>query len=182
MKNLSDRVAWAMIAEMGWGMKADYKAIAKECFAKWGKTRMERLHTFAHSRVDELGKAVENYDDNSDRLPLCVGSDDSFSDLRFHVVGLGKEKFDYYMANIQQLERRYNASTYTESFDYCFMEPEPARTPVDKAKILATLLGKIRLCDEEMNVLAVKLEAVRLLQGTLVQLANQYEADCKNNS
>ena len=180
MKNKADKHFWALIAEMGWACNPDYKTISRNAYAAWGKGVMTQLKDFVDARVSDLGKAVEKYE--KDNLNLCVGSDDSFSDIRYHVVGLGKYMFETCRKNPDRLASIYSRSAYTESFAYCFHEPEPERTEEEKTDTLSRLIVDIQRLDSEMDVLANKLDVACATLSQLVRLSKQVAEDCKNNS
>lgn len=130
-KQLTDKQAWSLIEQMGWGRTSqNYDALAREWYAKLGKTNMNALKNFVGSRVSDLYHAVEKYEATGKDME--IGSDDGMSDLIHHVVGLGKVEFSRNMVDPYSLARRYAANGYKESFAYCFQEPEPPRTKAQK--------------------------------------------------
>lgn len=175
-KELTPEKAWEQIAQMGWStVTTDYQEIAKRFFKQFGKTGMEKLQGFVNARVSDLGEAVERYE--REVGPLEVGSDDSFSDLRYHVVGLGQVPFNWAMEFPKTLEHRYTGGLYKESFAYCFMEPEPPRTEEQKKKTLANLMAKIDEVDKQARTLDAGLTLLRDKLHTLSMLAATVKED-----
>lgn len=165
---------------MGWStVTTDYQEIAKRFFKQFGKTGMEKLREFVDDRVKELGEAVEKYE--REVGPLEVGSDDGFSDLRYHVVGLGQEPFNWAMEYPKTLEHRYKGGLYKESFAYCFLEPEPPRTEEQRKKTLANLMAKIEEVDKQARTLDAGLTLLRDKLRTLSILAATIKEDIENN-
>lgn len=118
---------WTLISEMGWGITPDYKTISKNGFTYWGKLLMEHIHEFATDKVSELYGRVRNYELDT-HTTLHLGSDDSMSDLLWHVVGCGKIHWMAAMQDPRLLQIRAENNNYKENFSYCFQEPEPVKT------------------------------------------------------
>lgn len=116
---------WETIATLGWGTwTTDYTKIHKLMKKTLTDSTIHNLNLFVSARVNEIYKRVEEWEDRN--RTLNVGSDDTFSDIRYHVVGLGKEEFDRVMADPTLLEKRHDApynspDGYVESFCYCFL-------------------------------------------------------------
>lgn len=115
---------WYRIAQMQWAKdsKFDYKAIAQRCFLKWGKEEMGRIETFAREKVETLYAKIEECEKYIQRK-LDIGSDDGMSDCLWHIVGLGKTEYLRSFVNPFLIEKRANLDGYTESFAYCFHNP-----------------------------------------------------------
>lgn len=176
MKELTPEQAWEQIAQMGWStITTDYQEIAKRFFKQFGKAGMKRLHSFVGDRVSDLGKAVDRHEKNIG--PLEVGSDDSFSDLRYHVVGLGRYEFNLCMDNPEELQKRYHKGQYKESFCYCFMEPDPPRTEEQKRETLEKLMAKIAEVEKQACTLDAGLTLLRDKMHTLSLLAATVKQD-----
>ncbi len=112
---------WKLVAKMGWSKEADIDAMAKFWWTKLGKETMEALRRFVDARCSDLYSAVNKYEQKNGKL--FVGSDDGFSDLRYHVVGLGQKAFEEAMQDPRKLQDRYLKHDYKESFAYVFHEP-----------------------------------------------------------
>lgn len=128
---------WKLVAEMGWSKEADIDAMAKFWWTKLGKETMEALRRFVDARCSDLYSAVNKYEQKNGEL--FVGSDDGFSDLRYHVVGLGQKAFEEAMQDPRKLQERYLKHDYKESFAYVFHEP--TRT-VEQIETFSKLLAK----------------------------------------
>lgn len=102
---------WDIVDQIGWGTKTtDYKFISRMLLRMSGAKRNE-FETFVRSKYDELSKKLYDIVDGP--------SDDGFSDLCWHIVGLGKIEFDNCMRNPLSAQERYDTDQYEESFAYC---------------------------------------------------------------
>ena len=152
-KMLTNSEAWALIEKMGWSKQADYNEIARTFFKKLGTLKMQKLEKFVKDRASELYSAVTKYESETGG-ELEVGSDDGFSDLRYHIVGMGKLIFDESLADPQLMQTRYSHGNYKESFIYCFMAPEPARTKKQKEETFTNLVAEIERLNFKASTLA----------------------------
>lgn len=172
---MSPAKAWALIAEIGWGTKStNTRALAKEWYKEIGTKGMEDLAAFVDARASDLYSAVRKYE--SEQGDLEVGSDDGFSDLRYHVVGLGQAEFEKAFDNPELLQRRYQADEYTESFAYVFQKPDPPRTKADKEKSVDKLLEAAQSINRTIrdivnlqNILQAKQHEFEMLIGVVTR-------------
>jgi SpoVK/Ycf46/Vps4 family AAA+-type ATPase len=148
---------WKEIEQMGWGKTSvNYEALSREFHAKWGKRKMQAIRRFVGERVGELYTRVKEWEVNHPRLG--IGSDDGFSDVIHHIVGLGEAAFKAAMDNPVLIDRRYNSKYgskegYTESFAYCFHTPEsydpkPAKPKTIKVKSGQQMMMLQRFADK----------------------------------
>ena len=180
MTKLTDKQAWALIDQMGWGRSSkNYAALAREWYAKLGKTGMDGLQNFVGARVSDLYHAVEKYEATGKSLE--IGSDDGMSDLTHHVVGLGQAEFDACIANPKLLARRYDKGDYEESFAYCFLEPEKPRTQEQKEQTQEALLQAVTELDKAISKIDNELASLRGLLTRTVTLARIMKEDKKTS-
>lgn len=178
MTKLTDKQAWALIEQMGWGRSSrNCAALAREWYAKLGKTGMQALENFVGSRVSDLYHAVEKYEATGKSLE--IGSDDGMSDLTHHVVGLGQTEFEKNLANPKLLARRYDKNDYKESFAYCFLEPEPPRTKEQKEETQEALLQAVGELGRKIDGLCNSLAEVQGLLSRTMMLASIMKEDKK---
>lgn len=167
--------AWALIAEIGWGTKStNNRALAKQWYAEIGTKGMEQLEAFVNARASDLYSAVNKYEEQHGELE--VGSDDGFSDLRYHIVGLGQAEFEKCMANPLEMQKRYQADEYKESFSYVFQKPDPPRTKADKEKSVDKLLEAAQSINRTIrdivnlqNILQAKQHEFEMLIGVVTR-------------
>jgi hypothetical protein len=165
--------------QMGWGRSSEnYAVLAREWYAKLGKSGMEALRNFVGARVADLYHAVEKYEATG--LSIDIGSDDGMSDLIHHVVGLGEDKFNAYMAQPKLLARRYREDEYTESFAYCFLEPEPPRTQAEKDQTEKALFQAVEDLGRKMDGLCNSLAEAQGLLSRTMALASILKNDKKS--
>lgn len=179
-------LAWTLIEQMEWSKQADYKEIAEKWFKKLGKAGMRKLEKFVGDRVSQLGAAVSQYEADpaeggSGGGNLEVGSDDGFSDLRYHIVGMGQQVFDEALRDPQVMQTRYRQGNYKESFAYCFMQPDPPRTKKQKAATLAKLLAEIERADERLAEIKNLVGLLQMQQTSISLLAGTVKMDQKSN-
>jgi len=178
MKKMTAEKAWNLIKQINWGKEADYVQKAKVWWKQLGKETMEELSDFVRTRVSDLALAVAKYE-NENGIRLMVGSDDGFSDLRYHVVGLGQNEFDLAMANPKRLEERYLKGDYKESFAYVFLEPIPARTATQRERTIMLLVTNLVEVEKQIWDLERQLETLRGSFQDVNRLLNQIIEDSK---
>ena len=185
MKELTANKAWALIAEIGWGSRTtDYNHIAETYFKLLGEKKMTQLASFVGARVSDLGKAVEKFEEDNrfDNVSLEVGSDDGFSDLRYHVVGLGKFAFEQAMEDPKLLQVRSRSGQYTESFAYCFSQPDPPRTEENKLRSRELLVKNVAALEKQLREIEFELSTVRGQFSAVNFLLNQVLEDTKKSA
>jgi len=115
MAVIDETALWAEIEELNWADGFNYKAISKR-LAK-DPDKRKRLRDFAARAVSILAAAGAEVD---------FGSDDTRSDILYHIVGLGREEFmKTLLIPEKALPARNRAKYgsregYQESFAYCF--------------------------------------------------------------
>lgn len=170
MTKLTDKQAWALIDQMGWGRSSqNYAALAREWYAKLGKAGMKALEQFVGARVADLYHVVKKYEATGKDIE--IGSDDGMSDLFFHIVGLGEVVFKSNMNYPSLLTDRYAEGDYTESFAYCFMEPEKPRTAKQKEMAEIALRGAVKTFQDQLTAVQ---KAMRQLDQDMDALAQSY--------
>jgi len=119
---------WTLIERLGWERNNyDYKEISKVFWTQYTPEERAGIRKLIGECFQKMDAAERKYELSK---PLDIWSDDGYSDVRYHVIGLGKEEFDKAVANPYLLEKRYKAGYgtkdgYKESFAYCFLRPEP---------------------------------------------------------
>jgi len=182
-KALTANKAWSLIAEMGWGGRTEnYKHLAETYFKFLGKKGMQELYDFVTARVKELGEAVAMYDQLNVLTSLEVGSDDGFSDLRYHIVGLGKDEFDACMKDPRKMQIRYRKEEYKESFAYVFLEPDPPRTAAEKKSSRELLAKNVKALEVELRNLEFQLTVARGYFQDINMLLEQVLEDTKESA
>lgn len=102
---------WDIVDQIGWGTKTtDYKFISR-MLLKMSGTKRNEFEAFVRSKEAELSKRLYDIVDGP--------SDDGFSDLCWHIVGLGKIVFDTCMKDPLYAQELYDTDQYKESFAYC---------------------------------------------------------------
>jgi hypothetical protein len=162
---------WALIADIGWPFQ-DIEAATRAFIKKHGVDVWKELDKFVDARIGELQRAIKEYE--SEHGQLDIGSDDGFSDVCHHVVGLGVKEFNRCMENPKLVEARYNApynspDGYKESFGYFFLDPMPERTPEDTKNDLKKMIQQADSVHKEIYRLS---EVFNKLQMEISQLLN----------
>lgn len=178
---MTDQEGWQLIQTIGWGTKTtDYDAIAKEMFSNLGTEKANQLSVFVSDRVNELGVAVDNYE-RENNISLEVGSDDGFSDLRYHIVGMGQKEFVKCMGNPLKMQERYKKNQYKESFAYAFLAPTPPPSKEENEATFENLTTNISTVYEELesiqyrlNVICKKMLAIDTLLGKIKKEKESY--------
>ena len=108
---------WGFIDQMGWGKKTtDYKKLKQHLMAKLTVEQASDFDTLFSKAKEQLGNAIEKWERKTGKS-LGVG-DDSFDDLRSHIIGLGRKEFQQVLKDPELAYNRAQASDFTESFSY----------------------------------------------------------------
>lgn len=110
---------WAIVESVGWGsVDTDYKR-GKQVLLQALPTLEAKDNYDSHMShaLGALNKAIEGWE-RSECKELPVG-DDSFGDLKAHIVGLGREEWEKVCADPSLAYKRACDYAYTESFSYC---------------------------------------------------------------
>lgn len=124
-KNMKhEKEMWNEIEDLGWGKDFDYKRI-NNFLLNNDILNSIRLKEFVHQKHSELLQAIEKYEVTNGKKFEFTVSLDGFSDVTWHIVGLGLKEWKKAIENPKLVEKRYNATYktsegYAESFLYCF--------------------------------------------------------------
>lgn len=167
---------WSLIKILDWKNQSDdHEAIARRCIKLVGEDGWRELSGFVDKKVGELQQTIREYEKMGS---LDIGSDDGFSDVCYHIIGLGKEEFEKCCQSPKLAEQRYNSpygtpDGYKESFAYVFLEPTPERTPEDTKIDLEKM---VKLSYELINQIASISRAVECIQSEMLDLSYRIAA------
>lgn len=113
-----DRRFWTIIDQLGWGTKStDSRKLKRWFLANISPAQAEEFRDEFHTRVGRLSRIIQ--DDwevrTGKQIPV---SDDSYSDLLAHIIGLGEFETSRVERNPKHAYDRAKAGKYTESFKY----------------------------------------------------------------
>ena len=115
-EKVDDSEFWQIVEEVDWARDFDYKRISKELKKLYSASQRKEIEKLAEKKADALDKAISGWCDSKGKGVPC--GDDSYSDLRYHIIGLGKAKYDAVMRNPQKGYKMADNSEYVESFLY----------------------------------------------------------------
>jgi hypothetical protein len=114
---------WELVEEIGWGRPStDIQSLGARLAEKVSLLDCVTAANRAHSVCSRLGTRIEQWEEETGKR-LQVG-DDSFSDLRNHIIGLGKAESDRVMQDPALALERAEKRDYKESFAYVFQRAE----------------------------------------------------------
>jgi len=124
---------WELVAQADWPKK-QYDAIKMHYLKTINQQECIELRGIA----DGLWKMLDDFCE--DKCP-AMGSDDSHSDLFYHIIGLGKNEFYACMKNYELIKARGHApyeskEGYEESFGYCLPYHDEAKNPGKAIRVL----------------------------------------------
>ena len=112
---------WALVEEIGWGTKTtDTKLIKRTLRKEYNEVFIKSMKDIAIRQRRALATIM---DEHALKEAGSIGgywnvSDDSFWDLTAHIVGLGKEVYDFICKNPIYAK----TIKYKENFEYSFSE------------------------------------------------------------
>jgi len=115
----NDPKHWAIIQSLGWGRSYDYNRMSDQLCNSLSREESKALRCFVNRLMNQLYETFRVWEEKTNNRLDC--GDDSWSDLRAHVIGLGEEEFTAALREPQRLVDRYEAEYgsregYRESF------------------------------------------------------------------
>lgn len=112
---------WQIIKDCNWKSDCDYERIQKYLFQKYNKEERIKIEKFARQQLTKLYKQLDQYSlQKTGNKYAYFLQDDSGSDLRAHIVGLGEKEFNKVILNPELARKRGTKHDYTENFMYSF--------------------------------------------------------------
>jgi len=111
---------WEIVKTVGWNSDGDYeagKAILLDKFKNFEEA--QEFDAVLRSVKGELEQGQIEWCQENWEKRTCDLGDDSFSDLLYHIVGLGCEAFEHATANPWDVVKRARSYDFQESFSYC---------------------------------------------------------------
>jgi len=112
--DMSNRL-WKQVEELNWQSDGDYCRIEEFIKNRYNMNSAKELSAFVDSKAAELGREFEKAWLGD---PGIACSDDSWGDLRYEVVGRGREFFE--TITVGKLQEMADNNDYQESFSYSF--------------------------------------------------------------
>lgn len=113
---------WSLVATLGWKLGADSKALKRivmDTLTVEEALAADKIFSGLHLK---LSTVLENYEETAN---VCIGlSDDSFSDMVAHIIGLGEKEYTETLANPQRALTRARKDDFCESFAYVWPDAE----------------------------------------------------------
>ena len=107
---------WAFVDSTGWGRRTtDYNAIKENLMSRLSPQQAKKMRGILDKKTGELRRAISQWERSNDDLPV---SDDSYSDLLAHIVGMGRREFANNLRNPELAYERATKGDYEESFSY----------------------------------------------------------------
>ena len=109
---------WDMVLELDWPRSAsqDKRIKTMLCFTQKHRSALSDFTKFVRNKARELRDVINSYEEKTGKS--CNVGDDGFSDLCYHIVGLGKTQFKAVIARPQLALKRAQQGNFEESFAY----------------------------------------------------------------
>ncbi len=110
---------WNIVEKLDWGADYDCDRILNYLMDNYTKPQRRELHDFCEKKVNKLYRILDKYSKEKTGCPYSYFlQDDSGSDLRCHIIGLGKEEYENVIKNPELARIRGQNREYRENF--CF--------------------------------------------------------------
>ena len=106
---------WNQVEELNWQSDGDYRRIEEFIKNRYNINSAKELAEFVDSKAAELGREFAKAWLGD---PGIACSDDGWSDLRYEVVGRGREFFE--TITVGKLQEMADNNDYRESLSYSF--------------------------------------------------------------
>jgi hypothetical protein len=170
---------WEAVADLDWATHSKqprgYNYLKRQVLAYWDREFICGFQDLMHIKLGELSAAIERWENANDKQLPC--GDDGFSDLKHHILGLGREVFEAEKADPALAAARASKYDYVESFGYAI----PYRSELPKDMSMEEARAKVRaqytkrdgraLSDDE-----VEREALNIKYGASAQQMPEYYA------
>ena len=123
-----ESVFWKFVHSIGWGTKTtDSKKIKEGLMTTIDLDFANSIRDTGHMLKGKLGAAIDRWEQREEsdpvtgkwkRNPRLPVGDDSYEDLRWHIIGLGKAEYEKNLANPELAYARAVKGDYKESFAY----------------------------------------------------------------
>ena len=116
IKSVDEAKFWELVSQVNWASDHNYTRIKVELMKNLTPEAQEEYSNLFTKIRGRLGSKIDKYCEDNETSTHC--SDDSFSDLLSHIVGLGKAEFDKVMADPELGVQRGQKGKYRESFSF----------------------------------------------------------------
>ena len=114
---ITDAEFWKIVEDINWAdKKKDQEHTQEKLALLWGPEKSEAVHLAFNTYKSRLCRAIELWE--REHGETCDVSDDGFSDLMSHIIGLGEAEFNKVLKNPEFAKARASRSDYRESFGY----------------------------------------------------------------
>ena len=110
----SEDKLWELVELAHWPCNVDKTKIMY--LKKLSEEECEQFRKLVSKAFGLLDRTISDNEQISDNLGV---GDDGYSDLIYHIVGLGREQYYKHLNNLKLVEKLANSSKYVESFSYC---------------------------------------------------------------
>lgn len=104
------KLFWSLIAMLDWGKDCDYKRVKRTILKTLDKDTADALRACFSQRMNALEHVAGEY--------ISGVGDDSWGDVRAHIIGLGQEVYDAAIEDWNTIQDRIDSNDYVESFSY----------------------------------------------------------------
>lgn len=113
---------WRVLEFADWKNRKDYELIGKEMKQLFAQQTLDKAEDFYNAKLDELKRVLEDHAEKKtgDRNAYFGLSDDSFWDLRAHIIGLGEEFYNGVLQNPEIAKKMSDSHDFNENFGYIF--------------------------------------------------------------
>lgn len=137
----NEQKVWKLIKDIGWSTKTtDYDKVEKELLSKYSLDEMLEIRDKIGALFRRLALATDSYLEKHKNHSLPFGGDDSFSDMIYHAIGLGK---DYYEKAVKDPSIMEDLNP-KESFIYCFPHESDYKNKLDPSQRPKFLLDRLK--------------------------------------
>ena len=113
---------WKVLEFADWKNCKDYELIGKRMRQVFAPETLDKAEAFYNSKLDELQRVLEDHAEKKtgDRNDYFGLSDDSFWDLRAHIIGLGEKFYQSVLENPEIAKKMADQDDFEENFGYIF--------------------------------------------------------------
>lgn len=143
VQEATEEYVWSLIDAMDWNLDRDYVRVKRWCLDNLNKEIVSIVRTQVYALMNEINNRA------GDHVDGC--GDDSWSDVRAHIIGCGKEAYYTVMSNsVENCQKIIDDGDYEESFlyglpydnDWSFLEEAPSKA-TEYLKVYAQELNEI---------------------------------------
>jgi hypothetical protein len=114
--SVDETIFWDLVESADWKSDYNYQRIKMSLIRQLTPNAIDQFQSFYQKVKNKLARVVDKYCEENDKSAGL--SDDSFSDLIAHIVGLGRTEYNQALSQPEKVVEKGRKGDFKESFSY----------------------------------------------------------------